>query len=62
VYSLSAYLLYLNGIVPADAVLDAKSLPALRMPNRDGFVSDTRPDTSNIACRQNCLPTPAAHP
>jgi len=62
VYSLSAYLLYLNGIVPADAVLDAKSLPAIRMPNRDGFVSDTRPDTSNIACRQNCLPTPAAHP
>jgi len=51
VYAVSAYLLHLNGIVPADTVLDAASLAAVRMPNRDGFVSDTRPDTSNIACR-----------
>jgi len=51
VYAISAYLLHLNGIVPADTVLDAASLAAVRMPNRDGFVSDTRPDTSNIACR-----------
>jgi hypothetical protein len=24
--------------------MDAKTLPAVRMPNRDGFVSDPRPD------------------
>ncbi|HTS53044.1 MAG TPA: c-type cytochrome [Burkholderiales bacterium] len=44
VYALVAYLLYLNGIVQADAVMDQHSLPAVRMPNRDGFVPDPRPD------------------
>jgi S-disulfanyl-L-cysteine oxidoreductase SoxD len=38
VYALSAYILHLNGIVDADAVLDAKSLPDVKMPNRDGFM------------------------
>ncbi|MCJ2056239.1 cytochrome c [Methylobacterium sp. J-048] len=44
VYAVSAYVLHLNGLVPDDATLDAKSLAAIRMPNRDGFVSDPRPD------------------
>jgi hypothetical protein len=39
VYSVTAYILSIDGIVPADAVLDAKSLPRVKMPNRDGFVS-----------------------
>jgi len=51
VYAVTAYLLHLNGIVPADAVLDAQSLPKVRMPNRDGFVADTRPDTVGTPCR-----------
>ena len=38
-YALTAYLLSVDGIVPKDAVLDAKSLPQVKMPNRDGFVS-----------------------
>jgi len=38
VYAVSAYLLMLNGIVGDDAELDAASLPAIRMPNREGFV------------------------
>jgi cytochrome c len=37
-YSITAYLLSIDGIVPKDAVLDAKSLPQVKMPNRDGFV------------------------
>jgi cytochrome c len=37
VYALTAYLLSLNGIVPDTAVLDAKTLPQVEMPNRDGF-------------------------
>ena len=45
VYALSAYLLNLNGVVPADAVMDAQSMPKVQMPNRDGFVRDDRPDT-----------------
>ncbi|WP_425112957.1 c-type cytochrome [Bradyrhizobium sp.] len=44
VYAVSAYILSLNGIVPADATLDAKSLAAVRMPNRNGFGGDPRPD------------------
>lgn len=43
VYSLSAFLLNQNGIVPADTRLDAASLPRVVMPNRDGFVPDPRP-------------------
>jgi cytochrome c len=37
VYSLTAYVLNLNDIVGADAVVDQDSLPKLKMPNRDGF-------------------------
>jgi len=37
VYAVSAYLLHLNGIIDAKAVLDAKSLPRVKMPNRDNF-------------------------
>jgi cytochrome c len=39
VYAVSAYLLFLNGIVPQDATLDADALAKIKMPNRDGFVS-----------------------
>lgn len=44
VYALVAYVLNLNGLVPDDAVMDAGTLPKVTMPNRDGFVSDPRPD------------------
>jgi len=44
VYALTAYLLNLNGIVASDAVMDAAALAAVRMPNRNGFVPDPRPD------------------
>ena len=39
VYAVSAYLLYLNRLIPEDAILDAASLPKIKMPNRDNFVS-----------------------
>ena len=39
VYAVTAYILSIDGIVPADAVLDAKILPRVKMPNKDGFVS-----------------------
>jgi S-disulfanyl-L-cysteine oxidoreductase SoxD len=38
VYAVSAYILHLNGIIGADDVLDAQSLPKVKMPNRDGFI------------------------
>jgi len=37
-YAVTAYLLSIDGVVPKDAVLDAKSLPRVKMPNREGFV------------------------
>jgi len=49
VYAVTAYLLHLNGIVPADTDLDGPSLAAIRMPNRSGFIRDDRPDTGEFA-------------
>jgi cytochrome c len=43
VYGLVAHLLAWNGLVAADAVIDAQSLPKVRMPARDRFVPDSRP-------------------
>jgi S-disulfanyl-L-cysteine oxidoreductase SoxD len=54
VYALSAYLLNLNGLVPAEAVMDAQSLPRVQMPNRDGFLQDDRPDAAATRCMTNC--------
>jgi S-disulfanyl-L-cysteine oxidoreductase SoxD len=48
VYAVSAYVLYMNNILPEDAVLDAKSLPQVKMPNQDGFITqDPRPDVKS---------------
>jgi S-disulfanyl-L-cysteine oxidoreductase SoxD len=54
VYAVSAYILNLNGLVPADATLDARSLSAIKMPNRGMFTSDPRPDVKNPACVTGC--------
>ena len=37
-YALSAYILSLNKIIGENDVMDAKTLPAVKMPNRDGFI------------------------
>ncbi len=38
-YAVCAYVLFLNGLLAADATLDAKALEQVRMPNRNAFVS-----------------------
>jgi cytochrome c len=38
VYALTAYILALNKIIGENDVMDAKTLPAVKMPNRDGFI------------------------
>jgi cytochrome c len=43
-----------NGLIPANAVMDAKTLPAVQMPNRTGFIVDDRPDTKAVRCMSNC--------
>jgi cytochrome c len=40
-YALVAYILNLNGIVPADTKLDRNNLPKIQMPNRDGFIPES---------------------
>src|ERR1700744_5508822 len=54
VYAVAAYILNINGLLPADATLDAKSLSAIKMPNRKMFVGDPRPDVKNPACEKGC--------
>lgn len=54
VYALSAYLLNLNGLIPATAVMDQNTLAKVQMPNRDGFITDTRPDVRATRCMSNC--------
>ncbi len=54
VYAVSAYILNLNGLLPADATLDAQALAEIKMPNRNMFVSDPRPDVKNPACMNGC--------
>jgi cytochrome c len=54
VYAVSAYILNLNGLLPADATLDAKTMAAIKMPNRDKFVGDPRPDVKDKACMSGC--------
>lgn len=44
VYALCAFLLHANGIINKPAVMNRNTLPAVKMPNRNGFVPDPRPD------------------
>jgi cytochrome c len=37
-YALSAYLLLINGVIDGKQEMNARTLPAVRMPNRNGFV------------------------
>jgi len=54
VYAVSAYVLFLNGLLEENAELDADHLLAIRMPNRDGFVADPRPDVRILDCMHDC--------
>lgn len=47
-YAVAAYILHLNGILPADGKLDRDSLPNIKMPNRDGFVPQPEFDPAKL--------------
>jgi len=53
-YAVSGYVLYMNGLLPESATVDGRTLTQLRMPNREGFTGDPRPDVHNRDCMQNC--------
>ena len=44
VYAVTAYVLFLNGIVTEQQIVSRATLPAIAMPNRNGFIQDTRRD------------------
>ena len=54
VYAVTAYLLHLNGLVPANAVMGPDTLPQVQMPNRTAFIVDDRPDSKARRCMSNC--------
>ncbi|MCL1126452.1 c-type cytochrome [Shewanella surugensis] len=55
IYALVAYLLIENNVISKDVILTNENLAEIKMPNRNGFVCDIRPDTFNLACMQDCL-------
>ena len=44
VYAVSAYILGEAKIIDKSAVMSAETLPKVKMPNRDGFIPDPRPE------------------
>lgn len=57
VYGIVAYILNLNNIVPSNAVMNAHTLAAVKMPNRNGFLNEhLKPDVHAVACMKNCKP------
>lgn len=50
VYALTAFLLYKNDVISEDEVLDAQSLPKVKMPNREGFapLPEWKPGTPRL--------------
>lgn len=64
VYAVTAYVLNLGDIVPADFTLSDRNIAEVqrRLPNRDGMTSDHglwpgrgKPDTRNTACMKDCV-------
>ena len=50
VYALTAFLLYINDVIPEDQVLDAQSLPKVKMPIGDKYASlpEWKPKTPRL--------------
>lgn len=57
VYAVTGYILYMNKLIEANTTVNASTLAAVKMPNRDGFIDD-RPDSKAVACMINCLKVP----
>ena len=51
VYALTAFILYRNEIIPEGQVIDAASLPKVKMPNRDGFIPQRIEDIHDLRAR-----------
>lgn len=51
IYSLTAFILFRNGIVQETDLMDAKTLPKVKMPNRDGFLPPRLEDIADLQKR-----------
>ena len=54
VYALTAFMLWINGIIEEDEVMNADTLPQVRMPNADGFIirfPEMTPPTGVVSAR-----------
>lgn len=47
IYAVSAYILSKGNIIGKNDAMNAKTLPKVNMPNKDGFIADPRPDVFN---------------
>lgn len=59
VYALTAFILAKSQIIKEDEVLDARTLPKVQMPNRNGFVParfEDIPDEKKRGCKQGVCP------
>ena len=55
VYGITAFLLSENDLIERDQELNQANLAAVALPNRDGFIEDSRPDTpTGPPCMQDC--------
>ncbi len=54
IYGVIAYILSMNDIIDSDTVINAKTLPKIDMPNRDGFIPAQGSDLHIKACMQDC--------
>ncbi|MFP4252281.1 MAG: c-type cytochrome [Guyparkeria sp.] len=53
-YAVTCYVLNLGGIVDMDFTCSDENLADVEMPSVDYFVTDTRPDTDNQRCMEDC--------
>jgi cytochrome c len=60
VYSLTAYLLFINDVIKEDVVLDAKTLPQVKMPIGDDYarLPDWKPRTPRLKGYVETTPAP----
>jgi S-disulfanyl-L-cysteine oxidoreductase SoxD len=56
VYAVAAYIYHLNGLIPEDFKMNAKTMPTIKMPNQGNFIPDSRPDVRAERCMTNCKP------
>ncbi len=59
IYALTAFILYKSNIIQESDVMDAKTLPKVQMPNRNGFIPqrfEDIPDERKRGCRQGVCP------